>query len=481
MAEEFKLPDLGEGIESGDVVQVHVSEGDTIDAEQTVVEVETDKAVLEVPCPFGGKVTGVHVSQGDKVQVGAKLITVDANGQASGDTDSKDAPAEEEKAEAKEPESPPEEETKGAPAPAEAKEPEKPEKAEQESATKKEEKPSEQESAPSRPERKPPARTESGDTREDDANIPAGPATRRLARELGVELRDLAAAYPNTRLTEQHVKDFVKGDRGEAGGAPSKPASSGAAAPAQNAAAQAASGDLPDFTQWGEIEPVAFSSLQRKTADHLHNSWVTAPHVTQFDEAEIDALEKLRKRYREREPELRLTVTAFILKAVAVALKAFPEFNSSLDTQNSQLILKKYYHIGLAVDTEAGLIVPVLRNVDKKRVLELAKEMNEIAERTRQRKVELSELRGGTFTVTNLGGIGGTAFTPIINYPEVAILGVSRGRKVPTLENGSLTTKLMLPLSLSYDHRVVNGADGARFLRKVVDLLEDPELLLLEG
>jgi pyruvate dehydrogenase E2 component (dihydrolipoamide acetyltransferase) len=241
--------------------------------------------------------------------------------------------------------------------------------------------------------------------------------------------------------------------------------------------------ELPDFSQWGPIERVPFSTLQRKTAAVLQTAWSNAPHVTQFDEADITDLEAFRKRFRETPDgkKAKLTVTAFILKAITVALKRFPQFNASLDARTNELIYKRYYHIGVAVDTEAGLIVPIIRNVDQKTVLDIAAEMNELAERTRQRKVGLDELKGGTFTVTNLGGIGGTAFTPIVNYPEVAILGLARSREQPRLVGGQWTSRLVLPLCLSYDHRVINGADGARFLRRLVELLEDSEMMLVEA
>jgi pyruvate dehydrogenase E2 component (dihydrolipoamide acetyltransferase) len=298
-------------------------------------------------------------------------------------------------------------------------------------------------------------------------DVPAGPATRRLARELGVELADVAGRFPGQRLTEEQVKEFVR----------TRNSSRGPDAPAAGSAAE-----LPDFGQWGEIERVPFGSLQRKTAEHLSNAWRLIPHVTQFDTADVTALEALRKRYRDRGPakDIKLTVTAFLLKAVTSALKQFPQFNATLDPQKEELILKRYYHIGVAVDTEAGLIVPVLRDVERKGVLDLAAELDEIAERTRRRKVKPEELRGGTFTITNLGGIGGAAFTPIVNYPEVAILGVSRSRQELFLDGKEVRTRTVLPLSLSYDHRVVNGADGARFTRRIAEMLEDPEMLLLQ-
>lgn len=454
MAEEFKLPDLGEGVEAGDVVQVMVSEGDTISAEQSVMEIETDKAVVEVPCPLAGKVVKVHVSQGDKVEVGATLLTVDSNGEASSES------------------SPPKEESKQKEEPAKEKkaEDEKSEAKEEKTESKrkepepKQESTKEEKSAPEPPRGKP-----SAASTDDEEPIPAGPATRRLGRELGVDLRSVAAAYQGERLTEEHVKEYVKNYM-QTGGGGGATAGGGVAMPA-----------LPDFTQWGDVERESLSNLQRKTAENLHVGWSVAPHVTQFDEVDITQLEKLRKRYKEQagDKAVRVTVTAFVIKALGSLLKEFPRFNSTLDLDANELIVKKHYHIGMAVDTPAGLIVPVLRDVDQKSVLQIANEMNEVAQRTRDRKVGLDELKGGTFTVTNLGGIGGTAFTPVVNWPEVAILGMARTKQVPAVEDGELITRMMLPLCLSYDHRVVNGADGARFVRRLAEMLEDPGMLLM--
>lgn len=443
---QFKLPDLGEEITGGDVVNVRVSVGDVVKAEQTVVEVETDKAVLEVPCPFAGRVTEVHVKQGDHVTVGQVLLTVDESvaGAAAPAKESPPAPAKEMPKAAARKAAPP----AGKPAP----KPAAPDKA-----------------AEAAPRKTAPAAgpVPVAAPAESDELVPAGPGTRRLARELGVDLRQVAALHPDQRLTEEHVKAYVKQQQAAAG-----PLAAGGAVPAP---------ELPDFSQWGPIERVPFTSLQRKTAATLMAGWSNAPHVTQFDEADITELEALRKRYREtpQGKDVKLTVTAFVLKALTVVLKQFPQFNASLDPRTSELILKRYYRIGVAVDTEAGLIVPVLSDVDTKNLLTIAAEMNELAERTRQRKIGLDELRGGTFTVTNLGGIGGTAFTPIINYPEVAILGLARSREQPRLAGGQWQSRLVLPLCLSYDHRVINGADGARFIRRLVELLEDPELTLV--
>ncbi|MHC4441688.1 MAG: 2-oxo acid dehydrogenase subunit E2 [Planctomycetota bacterium] len=427
MEKDITLPDLGEGIEAGDLIQVLVAEGDMIAAEQAVIELETDKAVLEVPCPYAGKVVNIHVSQGDKVAVGAKILTIETDVSVeAGEADSQELS----------------EALTESPA------------AEQEAAAK----PADREKR-AKPPRPAPGVEEP---------VPAGPSTRRLARELGVDLGVVAAANPGIRLTEEQVKDFVRSR--VAGAAVGEP--SGVRIP-----------DLPDFEQWGPVERVRFTSLQRKTAEYVSAGWHIAPHVTQFDQADITELEALRKRYREshKAKGIKLTVTPFVLKALIAAFKEYPQFNSSLDTGAGELVLKRYYHIGVAVDTPEGLIVPVIRDVDQKEVLQLAAELNELAERTRERKVGLDELRGGTFTLTNLGGIGGTAFSPIINYPEVAILGLSRAQAQPVVKEGQVSTRLMLPICLSYDHRVINGADGARFCRRVATLLEDPELLLLEG
>jgi len=440
VATEVKLPDLGEGVEGGDVIQVLVAPGDTVTAEQTIAEVETDKAVLEVPCPVGGKVVGVRIRQGDHIKVGQVLLIVDETGGQGGDQPAPREQAAEAAADVQEPKPPAPQTEVAAP----------------------------QAPAPDRP--TPAAAASLAVPPASEEPVPAGPGTRRLARELGVDLQAVARAHPDERITEEHVKAYVK-QQMAAG-----PPTAGTAAPMPAA-------ELPDFSQWGPIERVPFSSLQRKTADHLLLGWHHAPHVTQFDKADVSAIEALRKRHAatEQGQKVHLTVTAFVLKAVAVALKEFPQFNASLDERAGELVYKRYYHIGMAVDTPAGLIVPVLRDVDRKNVLQIAVEMNELAERTRRRKIGLEELRGGTFTVTNLGGLGGTGFTPVINYPEVAILGLARSRLEPVLVDGQWTPRPMMPLCLSYDHRVINGADGVRFIRKLVTLLEDPELLLLGG
>ncbi len=479
MATEIKLPDLGEGVEGGDVIQVLVAAGDTVEAEQTILEVETEKAALDVPCTTAGKVTEVRVKEGDHIEVGQILLIVDESGGAEAEQEQEQEQEqeeaspepEEEPAEEAEEEEPAEEAPAGKEKAAEKKPAEKAgkkagktEKKAEKKAEKKPEKKAEK--PPEEPEKKKPAPAD----QEDREPIPAGPGTRRLARELGVDLRAVAQARPDERITEELIKEYVKQRMAEP-------------APQRGASAGPAPVELPDFSQWGPVERVAFSSLQRKTAHQLLAGWQRAPHVTQFDKADVTTLEALRKRYSatEQGQQIRLTVTAFVLKAVAIALKEFPKFNASLDESAGELVYKKYYHLGMAVDTEAGLIVPVLRDVDRKPILQIASEMNAMADRTRQRKVSLDELRGGTFTVTNLGGLGGTGFTPVINYPEVAILGLARSHQEPVWSEGQWAPRLMMPLCLSYDHRVINGADGVRFIRKLVTLLEDPEMLLLGG
>jgi pyruvate dehydrogenase E2 component (dihydrolipoamide acetyltransferase) len=293
--------------------------------------------------------------------------------------------------------------------------------------------------------------------------VPAGPATRRLARELGVDLRQVRGTARGGRVTQEDVRAFVRD------------LASGAAV--RGGPVQAP--PLPDFERWGPVERKQLESVRRRTAEQMSLAWSLVPHVTQHDLADITDLDAFRKAQDGKGPKL--TVTAFALKAAAIALRQFPQFNASLDLAHNQLIYKRYYHVGVAVDTERGLLVPVLRDVDKKSVHELAQELTDLAERARDKKVTADEMRGGTFTITNLGGIGGSGFTPIVNYPEVAILGMSRARQEPVVRGGQVVARLLLPLSLSYDHRVIDGADAARFTRRVAEMLENPMVMLLHA
>ena len=414
---EFRLPEVSEGVTKVDVASVAVKVGDTIAKGAVVCEVETDKAVAEIPSPVAGKVTAVHVSAGSSMKIGDLLLTIEAVGSTAA---APAAPAAAPAAQAPV--------TPAAPPIA----------------------------APAAPAAAPAAATGS------DAGppAPAGPATRRLARKLGVNLRQVKGSAAGGRITIEDIEAFVR----ERMTQPAVPAAA-AAAPGFGIV-QAA--PLPDFSRFGPVEKQPMNKIFRTAASNLHAAWVTIPHVTQHDLADITELETARRKYVKANPNApKITMTAIIIKAVVQALKAFPNFNSSVDMASGELVIKQYYHIGVAVDTPNGLVVPVIRNCDQKNILQVAAELAEIAGRARDRKLKAEDMQGGTFTITNLGGIGGTAFTPIVNYPEVAILGMSRTLNHLILENGQLAERQMLPLSLSYDHRAINGADAARFIVKL--------------
>ena len=300
--------------------------------------------------------------------------------------------------------------------------------------------------------------------------IPAAPMVRRLARELGVDIYEVKGTGPGGRISEDDVKAHTK----------QLLVTAVSAAQAPRALAEP---KLPDFAKWGKIERVSMRSVRRKTAEHLREAWNTIPHVTQNDRADITELEQLRARFAPKVEEAggKMTVTAIALKIVASALKIFPQFNASIDMDRGEIVYKQYVNLGVAVDTERGLLVPVLREVDKKNIVELAAEMSQLSKKAREKKLAPEEMEGGTFTITNLGGIGGTGFSPIVNHPEVAILGLSRSRMEPEWINGKFEPRLILPLSLSYDHRLIDGADAARFLRWVAEAFEQPFLLSVQG
>jgi pyruvate dehydrogenase E2 component (dihydrolipoamide acetyltransferase) len=436
MPREIKLQPLGENLEGGKVLEVKVSPGSSVSAGQTLLEVEAEKATLEVPAPEAGKVTQVLVKKGDDVVVGQTLLLLE-NGKDASSKPPTPQPAGAMKTAAPAQPVPPA--PTALPPPPQAKP--------APSVT----------TAPVRP---------SGDGMADDKPVPAGPATRRLARELGIDLHLVKGSAAHGRIVEEDVKAYVRQvASGQAHGGP------GTKAP-----------PLPDFERWGAIERRPLEQVRRRTAEHLSLAWQLIPHVTQHDQCDITELDAFRRQQEGKgEPGVKLTVTAFAAKAAAIALREFPQFNSSIDMTAGQLIVKKYIHIGIAVDTDRGLLVPVLRNVDHLSVDELARQLPEIADKARQKKLTADEMRGGTFTITNLGGIGGTAFTPIINYPEVAILGMSRARLQPVVRDGQVVPRLILTLSLSYDHRVIDGADGARFVRRVCDMLENPLKMLLHA
>jgi pyruvate dehydrogenase E2 component (dihydrolipoamide acetyltransferase) len=302
---------------------------------------------------------------------------------------------------------------------------------------------------------------------------------RRFAREIGIDISQVAGSGPKGRISVDDVKTFAKQVLSGASTSPANAQQRGGAGGAVGIAVP----PLPDFSKWGAIDRQPMSPLRKKATELLTHSWTTIPHVTQFDKADITELEKLRKRFVKKAEAKggKLTITPFLLKVIGAALKVFPQFNASLDLARGEIIYKKYFNIGVAVDTDRGLIVPVVRDVDKKDIFDLATELNQIAEKARNRKTTIEEMQGNTFTLTNLGGIGGTCFTPIVNWPDVAILGVSRAAMEPVYMEGQLVPRFMLPLSLSYDHRVIDGADGARFLRWVAEAIQQPLLMELEG
>jgi len=448
MASEIKLPALGENVAGGDVVDVKVKVGEEVTEGQALVEVEAEKSTVEVPSPMAGKVSQVMVKKGDKVKTGQTLFMIEgSNGKPAASGEGASKPPEAASGTYK-PSSPTKEGVPDTTA-AESAPPagSKPEKANPEEAPPKESK------APA----KPPTRT----SPEDGGVVPAGPATRKMAREWGVNLNQVEGSGQKGRVTQDDVRGYVK-ELTSGGGARAS------AAP-----------PLPDFEKWGPIEYMQFKGIRRKTAEAMNMAWTTIPHVTHHDLADVDNIESFRKQQAERGQKL--TVTAFVIKACAIVLKQYPQFNASLDLANERLVQKQYYNIGIAVDTERGLVVPVLRDIDTKSVHDIGKEMAEIAEKARQRKITADDMSGGCFTVSNLGGIGGTSFTPIVRWPEVAILGLSRSRVEPTWKDGTWVPKLKLPLSLSYDHRVIDGADAARFTRHLAELLENPMMMLLHA
>jgi len=420
MSIEFKLQALKENVEIVEVNAIKVNVGDIVTKDQPLVEVQADKAALEVPSPAAGKITQILIKQGDQVKIGQLIFVIDPAGAAAASSS---------------PPPVPQKTPVAAPIPAPAAVP-------VATAT----------SAKAAP---------IVLAHDDNKVIPAGPSTRRIARELGVDLGHVPGTGRHGRVSEDDVRSFVRGSgsNGSSGGSISVP-------------------PLPRFEDFGTVERQPMSAIRRATARQMSLSWSIVPHVTQSDLSDITDFEAFRKS-QTKGPKF--TISAFAMKAVVVLLKEYPVFNSSIDVAGNQIIHKKFYNIGVAVDTENGLLVPVIRDVDKKSIAELAEELTSIAERARQRKLDSKDLTGGTFTITNLGGIGGTGFTPIVNYPEVAILGISRGRLEPVVHNGEIVPRLMMPLSLSYDHRVIDGAIAARFTRRLAEMLENPYQLLIHA
>jgi pyruvate dehydrogenase E2 component (dihydrolipoamide acetyltransferase) len=471
---DFTLPELGENVATGDVLRVLVKPGDVITKDQPVLELETDKATIEVPSSVAGRVKEIKVKAGDKVKVGQAILAVDSGAAPAEEPKAAEPKSGEPKGVAPKSDAPPAGQA-AAGANTAAKVPDDEPGLEQHVEGQKRPTPDKPGVAPARPGAEKVVAISRGARPAAEPAVPelpvapAAPSVRRMARELGVDIDQVAGSGSGGRISVDDVKAHAKRIITE-------PAATGGGIPAE---------PLPDFSRWGEIERQPMRAVRRKTAEHLTAAWLAIPHVTQHDLADVTNLEDLRKRYAKQAEAAggNLTVTAIAVKVVAAALRVFPKFNSSIDLAAGEIISKKYVNIGVAVDTDRGLLVPVIRNADTKNIIQLSVELAQLSEKARNRKISLDEMQGGCFSVSNLGGMGGTYFTPIVHAPEVAILGISRAKMEPVYDKASnaFAPRLMLPLSLSYDHRVIDGADGIRFLRWVVEALEQPFLLALQG
>ena len=451
---DITLPELGEGIEEATIINIFVSPGDSIKKEQSVIEIETDKAALELPSPFDGTISDILVSEGDVIKIGDLIAKVAEGGAAPKEKPAKKERKKEEK------------------------------KADEKVVEVAVEEPKEEEAEEVEEKVDKPAETKAPEKKEETDNVvsivkdekkvsaPASPSTRKLARELGIDIDSVSGTEPGGRISADDVIKFAK----------NLIANSKITAETHRGKYQPNLPALPDFTRWGEIERAKMGTVRRLTAKNLTMAW-TIPHVTQHDKADITELDQLRKANKQKAKDAggSLTITPILIRIVASALKVFPEFNASIDMENNEIIYKKFVNIGFAVDTDRGLFVPNIQNADKKNIIDIAVELSDISERTRNKKITPDELKGSTFTVSNLGGIGGTYFSPIIYYPDVAILGVSKSTIEPVYVDGDFEPRLMMPLSLSYDHRIIDGAAAARFLTWLVKALEEPFKILFEG
>ncbi len=466
MTVDFKLPDLGEGIHEAEIISVKVKEGDTVEEDQPLFEVETDKAVVEIPSPYKGVITKIHVEEGKVVTVGSVMISFDVGG--SGKAEKVSASPAEKTVQAE-----------GSTHKAAA-------------ATK-----TKDAGEMARPAS---GNGRSGKVHDPNRPVPAAPAVRQLARELGVDLYTVPGSGPNGRVLKEDVKAsatgtisrMASGNHGEATAQrePELPAlslqdkygDSGSATAFDVKPMVPQPVELPDFDRHGKTERVPLRSIRRKIAMNMTLSWTHIPHVTHFDEANVTELARLldkRDSQKDRKGP-RLTMTACAVKAIVSGLKKYPQFNCSLDEAKGEIVFKHFYNVGVAVATERGLIVPVIQNADRKSILEIAQDLADIAEKTRSGKIELDKLQGGTFTITNIGAIGGTSMVPMINYPEAAILGMARACQKPIVKNGAIEIGTIMPLALSFDHRLADGAEAAYFVRHVINLLEDPLSLVLD-
>ncbi|TWT41822.1 Dihydrolipoyllysine-residue acetyltransferase component of pyruvate dehydrogenase complex [Phycisphaerae bacterium RAS1] len=464
---EFKLPDLGEGIHEGQVVSVKVKEGEKIAEYQPMMEVETDKAAVEIPSPKAGVVSKVFVQPGQVVKVGQVMLAIDESGTGAGAapaTATASAAATSAAARATAP-------VATAVAPGTGYKP-----MPQEAGTGW--KPVPQAPVPQAPVPQAPVPQALSPQRQHDGPVPAAPVVRKLAREMGVDINQVSGTGPQGRILKEDVERYSLGHRGV-------PSGHGGVAVAYSGAATGPEisipgEDLPDFSQWGPVRREAAPQIRKTIARQMTRAWLNVPRVTHGDIADITELERNRKRYNEtlKPGQAKMTMTAIVAKAVAAALREFKMLNCSFDAARGEIIHKDYIHLGIAVDTPRGLTVPVLRDVDKKSLPTVCGELNDLAERIRSGKFEIAELRGATFTVTNVGAIGGTFATPMVNYPEVGILGLGKSVMQPQVVEGQIVARLMMPMFLSFDHRVVDGADSVRFTREVVNSLENPLRLI---
>lgn len=487
MATEIKVPDLGEGIESGDVLEVFVSEGEVIEKDQSVVELETDKATLSVPSSAAGKVTKVSVQSGETVAVGAVLVEVEA---AAGVEEEATPPptetanASEEKTEATAEPAPEEPEPAAAPEPA----------APPAAVTPTLVPPAPVAPAPvpptpvppTPPVVPPPAATPKAaapvptPAAKTDGNVAAGPAIRRFAREVGVDLAGVTGSGEAGRITREDILNAVR--QANRGGTVTQtstaPSPSSASAATTSSVRPSATGEQDN---WGPVRVERMSRMRKTIAEQMHRSWSTVPRVTNFDDADITDLEEFRQSSKEdyATQGIKLTTMPFLIKAVAMALRTNPALNANIDMEQGEIIYKEYVNLGIAVDTDRGLVVPNLRNTDRNSIPDIARQLSLLAENARTNNFTIDDTRGGTFTISNLGAIGGTYSTPIVNVPETAILLVGRSRKMPVVIGDEIQVRLMMPLSLSYDHRLVDGATAARFLNEVIGYLKAPSRLLL--
>ena len=474
MAKEIKVPQIGDGVESATVSEVLVAEGDKIEKDQSVIAVESDKASVEVPSSAAGTIKEIKISEGDEVEVGQVIILLEESDDDETDEDNGEASEEE-----KEKENTSEEENEEEDEDSEEKQSgKKKKKIKEENPEDNDEEPEEDDADENQDDKKSSKKDEpeAGKTSEEKENkksgksssgesstgagIQASPGTRRLARELGVDLTELAEEISG-RVSEKDVKEFAKKD---------SPKST-----------RSASISLPDFEKWGSVERKPLNNIRKATAKNVTASWQSVPHVFQFDEADITDIQQYLEVNQDKAEKAggKLTITALLTKIVASALVRFPKFNASIDMENEEMILKNYVNIGIAVATEKGLLVPVIKDADKKSIIEIATELTNIAEKARDGKLSKEDMEGANFSISNLGGIGGTNFTPIVPAFQVAILGISRSAKKPVYIDDEFKPREILPLSLSYDHRLIDGADGAAFINWITQALEDPYKALL--